>query len=64
MDNAANRTIAHLQSEAAKLVIKSLEVQNGHVEAESQWRIWEVTSYPRHTLPTRVVARDSARQRW
>ena len=52
MDNAANRTIAHLQSEAAKLVIKSLEVQNGHVEAEIS-----VENMGGHKLPTAYPSR-------
>lgn len=52
MDAAANRTIAHLQSEAAKLAIKSLEVRNGRVEAEIS-----IENLGGHKLPTGYPSR-------
>jgi hypothetical protein len=52
MDSAANRTIANLQSESAKLAIKNLEVRNGHVEAEIA-----VENMGGHKLPTAYPSR-------
>ena len=51
LDSAANRTIAHLQSEAAKVAIKGLEIRSGRLMPKSPLRIWEVTNCPRHILP-------------
>jgi hypothetical protein len=52
LDSAANRTIAHLQSEAAKLAIKGLEVCNGRLEAEIS-----VENLGGHKLPTAYPSR-------
>ena len=47
MDSAAGRTIAHLQSSAANLTIKSLEVRHGRLEA-----VISVENLTGHKLPT------------
>jgi hypothetical protein len=52
MDAAANRTIAHLQSQAAKVAIRNLEVRNGRVEAEIS-----VENLGGHKLPTAYPSR-------
>jgi hypothetical protein len=52
LDSAANRTIAHLQSEAAKLAIKGLEMRNGRLEAEIS-----VENLGGHKLPTAYPSR-------
>jgi hypothetical protein len=52
MERAADRTIAHLQSAAARLVIKSLEIRDGRVEAEIS-----VENLGGHKLPTAYPSR-------
>jgi len=52
MEAAANRTIAHLQSEAAKIAIKGLETRNGRVEAEIA-----IENLGGHKLPTAYPSR-------
>ena len=52
MDSAANRTIAHLQSQAARLAIKSLEIRNGRVEVEIT-----IENLGGHKLPTAYPSR-------
>jgi hypothetical protein len=52
MDAAANRTIAHLQSEAARVSVRSLEVRNGHLDADLS-----VENLGGHKLPTAYPAR-------
>jgi hypothetical protein len=52
LDSAANRTIAHLQSEVAKLAIKSFEVRNGCLEAEIS-----IDNLGGHKLPTAYPSR-------
>jgi hypothetical protein len=52
MDSAANRTIAHLESAAANLAIKNLEVRNGRVEA-----VISVENLTGHKLPTAYPSR-------
>ena len=51
-DSAANRTIAHLQSEAAKLAIKGLEIRDGRLEVEIS-----VENLGGHKLPTAYPSR-------
>jgi hypothetical protein len=51
-DSAAIRTIAHLQSEAAKLAINGLEIRNGRLEAEIS-----VENQGGHKLPTAYPSR-------
>ena len=50
--SAASRTIAHLQSEAARIAIKSLEIRDGRVEAEIS-----VENLAGHKLPTAYPSR-------
>jgi hypothetical protein len=52
MDAAVNRTVAHLQSEAAKVSIKSVNVSNGRVTAEIA-----VENLGGHKLPTAYPSR-------
>jgi len=52
LDNAAVRTIAHLQSGAAKLTFKSLEIRGGRVEAEIS-----IENLAGHKLPTAYPSR-------
>ena len=52
MDAAANRTIAHLQSEAAGVAIRNMNVANDRVSAEI-----EVTNRGGHKLPTAYPSR-------
>ena len=52
MDSAVNRTIAHLQTEAAKVSIKSLEVAGGRVNAQIA-----VENLGGHKLPTAYPSR-------
>jgi hypothetical protein len=52
MEAAANRTIAHLQTEAAKVAIRSLEVRDGRVEAEIA-----LENLGGHKLPTAYPSR-------
>ena len=52
LDAAANRTIAHLQSQAARVMIKSLEVCDGRVEADVA-----VENLGGHKLPTAYPSR-------
>ena len=52
MDSAINRTITHLQTEAAKITIPSMEVRNGRVEAEIA-----VENLGGHKLPTAYPSR-------
>jgi hypothetical protein len=51
-DSAASRTIAHLQSEAAQIAIKSLEIRNGRLEAEIS-----IENLAGHKLPTAYPSR-------
>ena len=61
-DSAANRTVAHLQSEAAKLTIKSLKVHNGSLTAEIAIQNLAghklPTAYPSRRVWLHVTARD------
>ena len=52
MDAAANRTVAHLQSQSAKLAIRNAEVRNGRVEAEIS-----IENLGGHKLPTGYPSR-------
>jgi hypothetical protein len=52
MDAAANRTIAHLQSEAANVSVQSVEVRNGRLEADVV-----VQNLAGHKLPTAYPSR-------
>jgi hypothetical protein len=52
METAANRTVVHLQREAANLVIRSIEVQNGKVIADIS-----VLNLAGHKLPTAYPSR-------
>jgi hypothetical protein len=52
LDSAANRTIAHLQSDAARLAINGLEIRNGRLEAEIS-----VENLAGHKLPTAYPSR-------
>jgi hypothetical protein len=52
LDSAANRTIAHLQSEAAQVTIKNLEIRDGRVEADVA-----VENLAGHKLPTAYPSR-------
>ncbi|MEJ2006833.1 MAG: hypothetical protein P8Z30_01545 [Acidobacteriota bacterium] len=52
LDSAAIRTIAHLQSEAAKIRIKGLSVRNGRLEAEIS-----IENLGGHKLPTAYPSR-------
>lgn len=52
MDSAANRTIAHLQSEASKLSIKRLEIHNGRAGIEIS-----IENLGGHKLPTAYPSR-------
>jgi len=52
LDSAALRTIAHLQSQAARISIKRLEVRNGRLEADIS-----VENLSGHKLPTAYPAR-------
>ena len=62
MDAAANRTIAHLQSEAAKVAVQSVEVRNGRLEAGDLGREpGRPQAADRVSLTPRVAARDGAR---
>jgi hypothetical protein len=51
-DSAAVRTIAHLQSEAARISIKRLEIHNGRLEAEIS-----IENLAGHKLPTAYPSR-------
>jgi hypothetical protein len=52
LDSAALRTIAHLQSQAARISIKRLEVHDGHLEADIS-----IENLAGHKLPTAYPAR-------
>jgi hypothetical protein len=52
MDAAANRTIAHLQSEAAKVSVSDLEVRNGRLDVDIS-----VENLGGHKLPTAYPSR-------
>ena len=52
LDSAALRTIAHLQSEAARIAIPSLEIRNGRVEA-----VIAIENLAGHKLPTAYPSR-------
>jgi hypothetical protein len=52
LDSAALRTIAHLQSQAARIAIKRLGIRNGRLEAEIS-----VENLAGHKLPTAYPAR-------
>jgi hypothetical protein len=52
MDAAANRTIAHLQSEAAKVAVQTVEVRNGRLDAAIS-----VENLGGHKLPTAYPSR-------
>ena len=52
LDGAAIRTIAHLQSEAARLTIKSAEIHDGRVEA-----VISIENLGGHKLPTAYPSR-------
>ncbi|MEQ1885290.1 MAG: hypothetical protein ABL967_09530 [Bryobacteraceae bacterium] len=52
MEAAANRTVQHLQSEAAKVVIKDVQVRDGRVNAEIA-----VENLGGHKLPTAYPSR-------
>ena len=52
MDAAVNRTIAHLQSEAAKVAVQSVDVRNGRLEAAIA-----VENLGGHKLPTAYPSR-------
>ena len=52
LDRAANRTIAHLQSEAARIAIHGLEIRAGRVEAEIS-----LENLGGHKLPTAYPSR-------
>jgi hypothetical protein len=52
LDSAANRTIAHLQSEAARLVINGPEIRHGRLEAEIS-----IENLAGHKLPTAYPSR-------
>ena len=52
LDTAALRTIAHLQSEAARIAIKRLEIHNGRLEAEIS-----IENLAGHKLPTAYPSR-------
>ncbi len=52
LDRAANRTIAHLQSEAARLAIRGLEIRDGRVDAEIS-----LENLGGHKLPTAYPSR-------
>ena len=62
LDSAAIRTIAHLQSDAAKLDIKSLEIRGGRLEAEisieNQGGHKLPTAYPSRRVWLHVTVRD------
>jgi hypothetical protein len=62
LESAALRTIAHLQSEAAKLAIKSLEIRDGRLEAEisieNQGGHKLPTAYPSRRVWLHVTVRD------
>jgi hypothetical protein len=51
-NNAALRTIAHLQSEAARISVKRLEIHNGRLEAEIS-----IENLAGHKLPTAYPSR-------
>ena len=52
LDRAAVRTIAHLQSQAARIAIKRLEIHNGRLEAEIS-----IENLAGHKLPTAYPSR-------
>jgi hypothetical protein len=52
MDAAANRTIAHLQSEAARVTVQTVDVRNGRLEAGIS-----VENLGGHKLPTAYPSR-------
>ena len=52
MDAAVNRTIAHLQTEAAKVAVQSVDVRNGRLEAAIS-----VENLGGHKLPTAYPSR-------
>jgi hypothetical protein len=52
LNSAAFRTIAHLQSEAAQIAIKRLEIHNGRLEAEIS-----IENLAGHKLPTAYPSR-------
>jgi len=52
LDSAALRTIAHLQSQAARISIKRLEVHDGHLEADIS-----IENLAGHKLPTAYPSR-------
>jgi len=62
LDAAANRTIAHLQSEAARVTIKNVEVHDGRVDAqisvENMGGHKLPTAYPSRRVWLRVTVRD------
>ena len=62
MDAAANRTIAHLQSEAARVTVQSVEVQSGRLAAaiavENMGGHKLPTAYPSRRAWLHVVVRD------
>src|SRR6266516_7521908 len=52
LDAAANRTIAHLQSEAAKVAVQNVDVRNGRLDAAIS-----VENLGGHKLPTAYPSR-------
>ena len=54
MDAAANRTIAHLQTEAARISVQNVEIRNGRLEA-----VVSVENLGGHKLPTAYPSRRS-----
>jgi hypothetical protein len=62
LDAAANRTIAHLQSEAANVAVESVEIRNGRLEAaisvENRGGHKLPTAYPSRRAWLRVTVRD------
>jgi hypothetical protein len=64
MDAAANRTIAHLQNEAAKLTIQRIEASGGRLDAtlavENLGGHKLPTAYPSRRVWLHVTVRDSA----
>lgn len=66
MDAAARRTIAHLQSEAARVSVRSLELRDGRLEAEVLVENLAghklPTAYPSRRVWLHVVVRDGGKR--